>query len=138
MEIYRIENYIVRIDTDGKGPGEQVDVHIRHERFAERYESVYRLIWAIGDNAVDLARRAFFHYKMRIRDGKDAQGGVKSFIIDETGAERYTMTAEKLHDLYRQLGNFVADCTIEEYKENKDAIAAIYTLIHKHINSTPI
>lgn len=56
-------------------------------------------------------------------------------IIDETGCARYTMTLEQLQALYKQFENFVADCTQQEYNENKQAITAVYTLIHKHINA---
>lgn len=56
-------------------------------------------------------------------------------IIDETGCARYTMTLEQLQALYKQFENFVADCPQQEYNENKQAITAVYTLIHKHINN---
>ena len=56
-------------------------------------------------------------------------------IIDETGCRRYTMTLEQLQALYKQFENFVADCPQQEYNENKAAITAVYTLIHKHINN---
>ena len=56
-------------------------------------------------------------------------------IIDETGCARYTMGREQLQALYKQFENFVADCTQQEYNENKQAITAVYTLIHKHINA---
>jgi len=56
-------------------------------------------------------------------------------IIDETGCRRYTMPLDRLQALYKQFENFVADCTQQEYNENKAAITAVYTLIHKHINA---
>ena len=56
-------------------------------------------------------------------------------FLDETGARRYTMTLDDLQDLYKRFENFVADCTQQEYNENKAAITAVYTLIHKHINA---
>ena len=56
-------------------------------------------------------------------------------IIDETGATRYTMTRAELERLYKEIERFVADCTLQEYNENKQAITAGYTLIHKHINN---
>ena len=133
METYRIEHYIVEVETDGKKPGETVNVTIQSERPNAKYKSVYGLVWYIGDNAVDLARRAFVHYKMGTRpDGKDI---IQRGIIDETGCARYTMTLERLQALYKQFENFVADCTQQEYNENKQAITAVYTLIHKHINN---
>lgn len=56
-------------------------------------------------------------------------------FVDETGCARYTMTEQQLQNLYRQFENFVADCTRQEYNENKQAIIAVYALIHKHINA---
>lgn len=56
-------------------------------------------------------------------------------IIDETGCRRYTMSRGQLQYLYKQLENFVADCTKQEYDKNKESINAVYALIHKHINS---
>ena len=56
-------------------------------------------------------------------------------FVDESGCRRYTMSREQLQALYKQFENFVADCTKQEYDENKQAITAVYTLIHKHINA---
>lgn len=56
-------------------------------------------------------------------------------IVDESGARRYTMTREQLQKVYKQFEQFVADCTESEYRENKQAITAVYTLIHRHINA---
>jgi len=61
---------------------------------------------------------------------KDERG-----FVDESGCRRYTMTLEQLQDLYKRFENFVADCTQQEYNENKSAIIAVYSLIHKHINA---
>lgn len=63
---------------------------------------------------------------------KDLKTGV---IIDETGCRRYTMTLDELQTLYKRFENFVADCTQDEYEENKAAIIAVYSLIHKHMNA---
>ena len=63
---------------------------------------------------------------------KDLKTGV---VIDETGCRRYTMTLGELQTLYKRFEDFIADCTQEEYKENKAAIIAVYSLIHKHINA---
>ena len=60
---------------------------------------------------------------------------LRNGIIDETGCQRYTMTLEQLQALYKQFENFVADCPQQEYNENKSAIIAVYSLIHKHINN---
>lgn len=56
-------------------------------------------------------------------------------VIDESGCRRYTLTLPKLQGLYKQFEEFVADCTQKEYNDNKSAISAVYTLIHKHINA---
>ena len=56
-------------------------------------------------------------------------------VIDESGCRRYTMPLPELQELYKRFENFVADCTQQEYNENKAAITAVYTLIHKHINA---
>lgn len=67
METYRIEHYVVEVENDGKKPGDTVDVSIKSEHPNAKYASVYRLVWYAGDNAVDMARRAFAHYKMGTR-----------------------------------------------------------------------
>ena len=54
-------------------------------------------------------------------------------FVDESGCRRHTMTEQQLQDLYKTFENFVADCTKQEYDENKSSIIAIYTLLHKHI-----
>ena len=56
-------------------------------------------------------------------------------FVEESGSRRYTMTLPELQAFYKQMENFVADCTEQEYKENKSAIIAVYSLIHKHINA---
>lgn len=56
-------------------------------------------------------------------------------IIDESGCARYTMRLEELQYLYKRFENFVADCTKQEYDENKESINAVYALINQHINA---
>ncbi len=56
-------------------------------------------------------------------------------FVDETGCRRYTMTLDKLNALYKQFEDFIADCPQQEYNENKQAITAVCSLIHKHINN---
>lgn len=53
-------------------------------------------------------------------------------ITDNNGAKRYTMTNDELYKVYKKLEDFVADCTTTEYIENKSAIDAVFSLIHKH------
>jgi len=132
METYRIEHYVVEVETDGKKPGDMVNVTIQSERPNAKYKSVYQLMWYLGDDATNLARRAFVHYKIGTRPNR--KDIIQCGIIDETGCRRYTMTLEQLQALYKQFENFVADCSQQEYNENKQAITAVYALIHKHIN----
>lgn len=72
-------------------------------------------------------------------DGTDAimrfHGYERMGVIDESGCRRYTLTLPQLQGLYKQFEEFVADCTQQEYNDNKAAITAVYTLIHKHINA---
>lgn len=56
-------------------------------------------------------------------------------FVDETGSRRYTMTYDELQALYKQMENFIADCTQQEYEENKESIIGVFTLLHKHINA---
>lgn len=65
---------------------------------------------------------------------KILKSNIRGFI-DKSGTLRYNMTIEELQCLYKRLEDFVADCTREEYDENKDAINVVYTLIHKHIKT---
>lgn len=53
-------------------------------------------------------------------------------ITDNNGAKRYTMSLDELRALYKKMENFIADCTLEEYMENKQSITDVLTLIHKH------
>lgn len=53
-------------------------------------------------------------------------------ITDVNGAKRYTMSSDELRALYKKLENFIADCTTQEYIENKESINNVLGLIHKH------
>ena len=72
-------------------------------------------------------------------DGADAimkfHGYERMGVIDESGCRRYTLTLPELQGLYWKFEDFVADCTQQEYNENKAAITAVYTLINKHLNA---
>lgn len=54
-------------------------------------------------------------------------------FIDEVGATRHAISDKELNELYKRLENFIADCTIEEAKENRDAFVKVETLIHQRI-----
>ena len=56
----------------------------------------------------------------------------KSFV-DEVGATRHAMRYEKLNDLYKQLNEFISDCTIDEATKNRDAFVKVLTLIHQRM-----
>ena len=114
-------------------PGDYVTVTIKSARPNAKYASVYFLLMFPDDAPKDLAKRAFAHYKMGTKP--DERVSIQRGIIDETGCTRYTMTLDRLQDLYKRFENFIADCTQQEYNENKQAITAVYTLIHKHINA---
>lgn len=57
-------------------------------------------------------------------------------FVDDTGATRHAMSYERLKTLYKDLENFIADSTVEEYKKNRDAFVAIETLIHQRMRET--
>lgn len=132
MNVYYINRYVVEVENDNAKPGDTVNVYIR-ARNATQYKSCYRLIMFPGDDAKELAQRAFIHYTMGTKPNEKMV--INAGIIDESGCRRYTMTLAKLNALYKQFEDFIADCTEQEYKENKAAIMAIYTLMHKHINA---
>ena len=54
-------------------------------------------------------------------------------MTDEYGAQRHILPKQELKRLYRSLDNFVADLTVEEFRNNKDAINRVKTLIHQRI-----
>ena len=134
METYRIEHYNIIVETNqATRPGDKVIVTVKSARANAKYAYAYSLLMFPDDTPKDLAKRAFVHYKM----GTDPYDRVliQRGIVDETGCRRYTMPLDQLQALYKQFENFIADCTKQEYEENKQAITAVYTLIHKHINT---
>ena len=56
-------------------------------------------------------------------------------IIDEFGAQRYTMTVKELSRLYVGIEDFIADCTRDEVDKNKEAINSVLMMVHQHMNS---
>lgn len=52
---------------------------------------------------------------------------------NEVGATRHAISDKELNELYKRLENFIADCTVEEAKENRDAFVKVQTLIHQRI-----
>lgn len=57
-------------------------------------------------------------------------------FVDELGATRHAMIDKELNELYKRLENFIADCTIEEAKENRGAFVKVETLIHQRMRET--
>lgn len=58
----------------------------------------------------------------------------KPQFIEEDGTPRYTMTREYLERLYKEVEDFIADCTYEESKEYLESNKKFLSLLHKHIN----
>lgn len=54
-------------------------------------------------------------------------------VTDELGAVRHAMTAKELDDLYKRLGNFIADCTRSEVDANRDALNKVQSMIHQRM-----
>lgn len=135
METFYIDKYQIQVDADNAKIGEMVDVFIQLRESA-KFVSGYKIHRMVDDTIKDLAKRAYVHFVMgwepetKTRIEKKKRG-----IVDETGASRYTMTLDQLNWLYKSLEKFVADCTQEEYRANKAAIADVFGLIHKHINA---
>lgn len=57
--------------------------------------------------------------------------GLNNMFTDENGVMRHAMRERDLDALYKQLDEFIADCTVAEYERNKDHFIAIKTLIHQ-------
>lgn len=57
-------------------------------------------------------------------------------FIDDMGATRHAMSYEELNYLYRRLDDFIADCTVEEAEENREAFVKVQTLIHQRMRET--
>lgn len=57
-------------------------------------------------------------------------------FVDDIGATRHQMSYDELNELYKRLDNFIADCTFEEAKENRDAFVKVKTMIHQRMRET--
>lgn len=135
METFYIDKYQIQVDADNAKFGEMVDVFIQLRESA-KFVSGYKIHRMVDDTIKDLAKRAYVHFVMGTEpETKTRIEQKKCGIVDETGASRYTMTLDQLNRLYKFLEEFVADCTQEEYRANKAAIADVFGLIHQHINA---
>lgn len=61
------------------------------------------------------------------------RGYIRKGFTDEQGVTRHEMPRFKIESLYNQLQNFIADCTVEEYKAHEQAFTAIKTLLHQRM-----
>lgn len=70
-----------------------------------------------------------------IKDGiiLSQRGYILKGFKDEQGVTRHAMPRRKVESLYNQLQNFIADCTVEEYKANEQAFTAVKTLLHQRM-----
>lgn len=57
-------------------------------------------------------------------------------FIDNTGATRHAMERKELNELYKQLENFIADLTIQEWRDNMSELARVKTMIADRIRET--
>lgn len=57
-------------------------------------------------------------------------------FVDEVGAIRHAMSDKELNELYKRLENFIADCTVEEAKESRDAFVKVQTMIYQRMRET--
>lgn len=55
-------------------------------------------------------------------------------MIDELGVERHTWPADRVARLYRELENFIADLTREEYRQFGDDFKGVQTILHERMN----
>lgn len=55
---------------------------------------------------------------------------------DETGATRHAMERKELNELYKQLENFIADLTIQEWRDNMSELARVKAMIAERIRET--
>ena len=130
MTVFHVNRMVVKIEDEGAKPCDELDVYVMFSN-EPKYMWLYKIVWRPGWTMADVAHCAFTHYAMGVTPTKIVERG----IVDESGARRYTMTREQLQKVYKQFEQFVADCTESEYRENKQAIGAIYDLIKKHIHA---
>ena len=57
-------------------------------------------------------------------------------FIDEVGATRHAISDKELNESYKRLENFIADCTVEEAKESRDAFVKVQTMIYQRMRET--
>ena len=72
-----------------------------------------------------------------VRIWKNLKGFAKTGkFVDEAGAIRHAMSDKELNELYKRLENSIADCTVEEAKESRDAFVKVQTMICQRMRET--
>lgn len=57
-------------------------------------------------------------------------------FTDNQGATRHAMSREQLEKLYKDFENFIADLTIQEWRDNMLELARVKTMIAERIRET--
>lgn len=97
-----------------------------------------------GHRVIVVERKLGFYYSIddeHFQTGslKDAetdlfkQGYSRTWLRDEQGVTRHEMPRFKIESLYNQLQNFIADCTVDEYKAHELAFMEIKLLLHQRM-----
>lgn len=84
----------------------------------------------------DCAELHGFRIERGIEAIKIKTGFLMAKFVDDMGATRHAMSYDELNELYKQLENFIADCTVEEAKESRDAFVKVQTMIHQRMRET--
>lgn len=83
------------------------------------------------DHAEKVVKYGGYYFKCKIGSNNCPYDKPSGGFEDENGVTRHAMKYEQLEKLYKQLDEFIADCTVAEYESNKDHFIAIKTLIHQ-------
>lgn len=90
--------------------------------------------WTTTTNNMPLIDATKNAEEPNVRIWKNLKGFVKmGKFVDEVGAIRHAMSDKELNELYKRLENFIADCTVEEAKESRDAFVKVQTMIYQRI-----
>ena len=57
-------------------------------------------------------------------------------FIDEVGATRHAISDKELDESYKRSENSIADCTVEEAEESRDAFVKVQTMICQRMRET--
>lgn len=93
--------------------------------------------WTTTTNNMPLIDATKNAEEPNVRIWKNLKGFVKmGKFVDEVGAIRHAMSDKELNELYKRLENFIADCTVEEAKESRDAFVKVQTMIYQRMRET--